>query len=127
MTRIPGRFGNDVGEWVGGADDLDAEIAGTGIPAFTVDLAGVKSKQALMEALRQALRLPAHFGGNWDALADCLGDRAWLPKRGAFVALRHTAELRRRSPADWATLLEILAETANFWQARGMPFRVRYS
>jgi len=127
MTRARRGTGSSARERVGPAQDLDAEIAGSALPALVVDLADVNSKQALMAALHVALKLPAHFGRNWDALADCLGDRHWLPQGGVFIALRHAAEFRRRRPAEWDTLLEILSEAADFWRDRGVALHVRYT
>ncbi len=40
--------------------------------------ASVQDKDALLERLARGLEFPEHFGHNWDALSDCLGDLAWL-------------------------------------------------
>ncbi|MFD4134023.1 barstar family protein [Streptomyces goshikiensis] len=54
----------------------DAEAAGWA--TVRLDLAGVRSKAALMRRCGDALRVPGWFGGNWDALADALIDLSWL-------------------------------------------------
>ncbi|MFD9669554.1 barstar family protein, partial [Rhodococcus sp. NPDC059968] len=43
---------------------------GDGRRRVRLDLAGVRSKAALMRRCGDALRVPGWFGGNWDALAD---------------------------------------------------------
>jgi RNAse (barnase) inhibitor barstar len=42
---------------------------------------GVRSKEKLLRLLSQALRFPNYFGGNWDALEECLHDLHWLPEK----------------------------------------------
>jgi RNAse (barnase) inhibitor barstar len=115
---------NGVTEWTGTLAELRAAGALSGIEALVVDLKDVRTKRGLLRALADGLQLPAHFGQNWDALADCLMDRDWLPTEGAVIALTHSATFRRRSDADWETLLSILLEAADFWRERGKPFRV---
>jgi hypothetical protein len=50
--------------------------------------AGIRSKQKLLAILAQKLRFPGYFGGNWDALEECLADLSWLPA-GQRVAIVH--------------------------------------
>lgn len=38
------------------------------------------SKTDFLARMAKKLRFPHHFGGNWDALQDCLGDLSWLKK-----------------------------------------------
>src|SRR5699024_12859228 len=45
-----------------------------------VDLAGCRDKTELLARMADALAFPAHFGHDWDALADCLHDLALLPQ-----------------------------------------------
>ena len=40
--------------------------------------AGVKRKRQLLATLSSSLKFPDYFGGNWDALEECLGDLSWL-------------------------------------------------
>ena len=49
---------------------------------------GVRSKQKLLAILADKLRFPGYFGGNWDALEECLADFSWLPA-GQRVAIVH--------------------------------------
>jgi RNAse (barnase) inhibitor barstar len=39
----------------------------------------ITSKHALLAALATQLNFPDYFGGNWDALEECIGDLSWLP------------------------------------------------
>jgi RNAse (barnase) inhibitor barstar len=46
---------------------------------------GIRSKEKLFGILSDALRFPAYFGGNWDALEECLQDLSWLPENASIV------------------------------------------
>lgn len=41
--------------------------------------ANIASKPALLASIAAKLNFPSYFGGNWDALDECLGDLSWLP------------------------------------------------
>ena len=77
---------------------------------------------ALLDEIAAALAFPATFGGNWDALADSLGDLSWLPAPGYVLLLDHSTGLRESAPDDFAILLEILDEAARTHARAGVPF-----
>lgn len=91
-----------------------------GLAVYAVDLRGARDKPARLQALARALRFPAGFGGNWDALADCLQDLGWLQDQGWMLVLRGTAG----TEADQNMLRSILADSAAAWRARGRVFVV---
>lgn len=76
-------------------------------------------KAGVLDVFARELRFPDHFGHNWDALADCLGDLSWLPAPGYLLVL-HNAP--RELLAD--TLLEILEDTCQHARKNGRPMRV---
>ena len=116
----------DVGvrEWTGAHDALKAAAAAANLKYRVVDLHGVGGKNELLEALAKGLKLPEHFGNNWDALADCLEDGDWLGSHGMVIFIRHAATYRKAHPADWETLSDILSEAAEYWRERHKPFWV---
>lgn len=93
-----------------------------GLAWFNVDLARVADKKSLMAACRAELGFPETFGGNWDALADCLQDFSWRAAPGYVVNLGQAAALARSAPQDFQQLLEILSDAARYWQKRGVMF-----
>lgn len=113
-----------VREWSGAHDAIKAAAATASLKFRVVDLHGIGSKNELMEALGNGLKLPSHFGNNWDALADCLEDSEWLGNHGIVVVLRHAAGYHKAHPVDWDTLHEMLSEAAEYWQERHKPFWV---
>ena len=75
---------------------------------------GLGSRDKLFEALRQELKLPAYFGQNWDALADCLRDLSWLGQRRVYII---HADLPRLPSDDLANYIDLLADCVSDWKA----------
>lgn len=102
--------------YVGDADlDRLASVAGDGqLAVGRIDLAGCADKPELFRRLAAALPLPADFGDNWDALADCLRDFAWFPAWGHVLLFAHADDLRRHDPASFGILLGVLDDAATF-------------
>ncbi|MDQ6620994.1 MAG: barstar family protein [Pseudomonadota bacterium] len=110
--------------WSGDPKSLAAAAEAGGYKYSSANLHGVTSKTELMKALDQGLKLPAHFGANWDALADSLEDEDWLAHDGVVVFLEHSTAYRKAHPQDWSTLEDILAEAADYWRDLRKPFWV---
>ena len=89
-----------------------------------VELKGVRSKKALLEALAAGLKLPKHFGQNWDALSDCLMDSQWAKPASMTVLLCDVGNSEKRFGDDWQTLLEIFDEACVWWGEHDKAFRV---
>jgi hypothetical protein len=45
----------------------------------------IREKERLLERLAVGLKFPDYFGGNWDALIDCLSDMSWFEGREAVI------------------------------------------
>ena len=102
-TRSPGVFRapssidvhalvNEVGPRVGTVWLIDG-------PAHT--------KDELMDSFAAGCSLPAWFGHNYDALADCLGDLD-VGQRGAILVWSTAGQYRAAAPAQWSTMRSIL-------------------
>ena len=113
-----------VEEWTGGVDPLKVAASHAHLRFASVDLSKAKDRATLFAELDRALKLPEHFGHNWDALADVLEDREWLGRHGIVIALTHSNGYRREHPTEWSTLEEILGEAAEFWKERHAAFWV---
>lgn len=86
------------------------------------DLAGCRDKDELLRRLAGSLRLPATFGHNWDALADCLRDLGWMPAWGYVLLFEHADELRQADSAAYNIMLGILDDAATFGSEHDMPW-----
>ncbi|MEO7254389.1 MAG: barstar family protein [Casimicrobium sp.] len=91
---------------------------------LTVDLKGVRSKKGLLEAIATNLKLPKHFGHNWDALADCLMDDTWAKRASYTIVVLDAAAAAKRFGDDWNTLTDIFSEACVWWGENEKPFHV---
>lgn len=96
----------------------------TGFATHQVDLSSVRDKTALFKHLAAALEFPSWFGHNWDALADCLSDLAWLPANGYVLLLEHCDGFKASHAEDFGTSLQVFAAAADAWRAEAIPFWV---
>ena len=110
--------------WTGGAEALKTQATHGNLRYASVDLSKAHDRATLFKTLDGALKLPEHFGHNFDALADVLEDRDWLGKRGLVIALQHSATYRRDHPHEWGTLEDLFAEACEYWRERMVPFWV---
>ena len=97
---------------------LDA-TQGSTLQVARIDLAGATGKDALMERVARAMRFPQWFGGNWDALEDCLTDLSWSNAGGHVLLIEGGAEM---SSDERGVFIDILAAVAVWWADRRRPF-----
>ena len=105
--------------------DLDAVKhgdAGTLVSLQSVGLSGVRDKAGFLAACALDLGFPAHFGGNWDALADSIDELEAEAGSGIVIEFMHVHEFARDAADDAATALAILRDTAAAWRARKRSF-----
>ncbi|MBI1346739.1 hypothetical protein GC163_10675 [bacterium] len=82
----------------------------------------IRQKRELFAAYQRQLLFPDYFGGNWDALNDCLHDLSWLPADTEIVVIHDGLPFGRGVSRSQQIYLELLAglleeetETANPW------------
>jgi Barstar (barnase inhibitor) len=85
--------------------------------ASALDVVAIEAATNLFDAMARALEFPDWFGGNWDALEDCLSDLAWRKGEGHVLLLRSY-------PAgdELGVLIDVLRSAAEYWAGRGRPF-----
>jgi hypothetical protein len=93
----------------GGALRADVRLA-------VLDGDAAASRAGLFAEAARALKLPAYFGHNWDALYDCLTDPSWLPDEGCVVLYDGFGGLARAEPEQWQMGLKVLREACAFWR-----------
>lgn len=98
--------------------------AAAGLDLVSISLAGITAKDALLERLAVALAFPDWFGGNWDALEDCLDDLSWRADMGRLLVIEGFEALQAAARDDFRVLLDLLADVAAHWSAQGRVFCV---
>ena len=85
--------------WTGATDPLKAAAAHAHLKFAVANLAHAKDRATLFAELDRALKLPEHFGHNFDARwpTSC-EDSDWLGKSGRVLALAHAADYRKEHP-----------------------------
>ncbi len=94
----------------------------SGLKLIRIDLKSVRDKKGLLDAIASALEFPDWFGGNWDALEDCLTDLSWKKAAGYVLLIGHCAEFARRSPHELAVAIEVFESVAEYWDEQDKPF-----
>ena len=104
---------------------LQAAARELGQAFYLVDLIHARNVPGFIKAMRRDLQFPEWFGGNLDALNDCLTDFSWRPASGYVIALSGS-EMLRATPTSLATLNEVLSCAVEEWERRDVPFRIFY-
>jgi hypothetical protein len=98
--------------------ELRSAVEGERLVWQELNLGRVGNKREFLAACAKGLKFSRSFGGNWDALADCLKDLA----ADFVVSFRNCEPFAEGAPDDYATALEILQDAAEFWRERGSTF-----
>jgi len=92
---------------------------------FSVDLKNARNVPGFIKALKRDLEFPDWFGGNLDALHDCMTDFSWRPAPGYVITLDGSDALSA-NPTSFAAFNAVLASVVDEWKTRGTPFWVFY-
>jgi RNAse (barnase) inhibitor barstar len=84
----------------------------------TLDGRLLGDKAALLAELGRALDFPDYYGGNWDALEECLADLSWHD--GPLLLLITHADALVDDLRE--NLIEIFQQAARAWAAEGRAF-----
>ena len=122
MSKLMNRL-NDAsrsGVYRAPGDEVIREVVrGSGLRVLEVSLQDAASKDEILRRIARALDFPDWFGGNWDALEDCLCDLSWQPAQGWVILFRDFSA----SPGDdLGVLVDVLASAAEFWAEQGRLF-----
>jgi RNAse (barnase) inhibitor barstar len=75
--------------------------------------AGISARDQLFESLKRGLVFPDYFGGNWDALSECLRDLSWIRKRRVVIVHESIPVLEANILAAYC---DLLAECVRDWK-----------
>jgi hypothetical protein len=89
---------------------------------FRVNLAGCTGTSEVLDRFRKELNFPDSFGGNWDALDDCLTDFSWEKAVGYLLVIEKPGDFRASGDDDFDTLISSLSDASASWSGLGVPF-----
>jgi hypothetical protein len=101
------------------SDEILDATRGSKLHVVRIGLAGAADKGEVIARIAAALAFPAWFGGNWDALEDCLSDLSWMTADGYVLLFEGAKEV---PPVERGTLVDILGSAAASWTERKRPF-----
>jgi RNAse (barnase) inhibitor barstar len=86
---------------------------------------GITTKTGFLTTISRTLRFPSYFGGNWDALEECLHDLSWLPvEHGRLLLYERAGCFQKASPEQFATAVKILQSAVEHWRTTAAPMAV---
>lgn len=74
-----------------------------------LDLSDVCCVSGMHSLLKNAFSFPEHYGANWDAFHDCLGDVACEPLEIHIKGIEHLGSMLRN---DTNTMLDVMCDIA---------------
>jgi RNAse (barnase) inhibitor barstar len=92
---------------------IQAEAAALAIPTFTIAPQQAATAGEWLQALAGQLAFPAHFGGNFDALYDCLCDAEVINHKACLLLINNIDGLGEEG-CD--TLIAVLQAVADEWR-----------
>jgi RNAse (barnase) inhibitor barstar len=87
----------------------------------------IARKEQLLNHVATSLRFPDYFGGNWDALEECLADMEWVDAPGYLIYYDHIDPLANEHPDQLQTFVEICRDAVASWKEDGTPMVVLLS
>jgi len=88
-----------------------------------LDVVEIDAQRELFERMARALDFPDWFGGNWDALNDCLTDLEWLSTQSGYVLVfEDGSEFVIRHKSEFDNAKAVLSAAAKCWKTQGRPF-----
>ena len=88
------------------------------------DVTALKSLRGVLRRLGETLEFPDWYGGNLDALVDCLCDAELVAGRTPAIAITGLATLQAHDPEGFAGLLAALGAATEERAAAGRPLAV---
>lgn len=85
----------------------------------------IEDKQRLLAALAEGFEFPDYFGGNWDALEECLRELdSWLDASGYAVVIEKGESFWSRDAELAGMLVRTWIGAAERWVEQGVPFHL---
>jgi RNAse (barnase) inhibitor barstar len=101
--------------------DVETLAQDAGWRFVVLDTAAVPDKSAFLELCVEAFDLPSWFGGNWDALDECLRGLDLDEPAGILVLWLGWATLAEADPDAFETAVEVFRDACVAWKDDETP------
>lgn len=78
-----------------------------------------RTAPALFDEFAAALQFPWYFGGNWDAMDECLTDLEWLPADGYALFIVEAVAVLTDEPGQFRVFCDMMRAAAAEWAGPG--------
>jgi len=102
--------------------EVAAAAGAADLACFRIDIGHAHDKADFLDHISKMLGFPQWFGGNWDALADCLKDLSWLPGKGWVVVLEKSKHFGAGHKHEFDEAMQLMAEVTEYWRPQDRPF-----
>lgn len=104
------------------ARELAGAAAAAGLMVIYVDIGHAHDKEDFLADVSRSMRFPDGFGGNRDALADCLRDLSWMQAKGWVVILEQSKHFCGGHGHEFKEAMRAMSDAAGYWRGQGKPF-----
>ncbi|MGI5324575.1 barstar family protein [Actinomadura nitritigenes] len=113
---VPGAVGDT--SWTERAEEA-------GWHAVHLDGRRARDKDGFLRMCAESFEFPDWFGGNWDALEDCLSDLSWTPAKSGYLVLYESwSELADADQSAFRTVLDVFGSAVKAWRDTPTPMVV---
>jgi RNAse (barnase) inhibitor barstar len=114
---------NGVYQLIRKPEEVERVAKEAGLTVFRIDVGRADNKTDFLAHVAKTLSFPEWFGGNWDALHDCLSDLEWLPTTKGYVLVFENMEpFASRNEQEFKNAKNILDAAAEYWKTQRRPF-----
>jgi Barstar (barnase inhibitor) len=118
-TAAPGLYTLDQGESIATLLDIAKR---SNFQVFHLEGQQNASLDRYFEAIADLFQFPDYFGGNWDAVVDCLTDLSWDDGDRILIVYSNYQGLRQGD--DWDVAMEVWSDAIEFWRGQGVMMAV---
>jgi len=95
-----------------------------GIQVFYLDGREISGKAEFLSQAAKAMKFPAYFGANWDALEECITDLECGPAQGYIIIYDRPDVFAAADPEQWQIALDVLQSAVEYWRSQHIPMDV---
>lgn len=80
-----------------------------------VNLGAIKSENHYIKKMADIFSFPSYFGGNLDALDECMRDLSWFPEEKIFVEINNIERLKNKNIKLYLHIKDDIEFIEEFW------------